>query len=235
MIDVHTLQRVDPRLSLGAVLLYGVALWNTGWWGLFLFYVIFSPVAFAVMQQGKNVAGSIRRFLFFVLFWTVLKLIFDMIDDSTIATAATVALFWGLRLMALLLLGFVFARVTSARKIGQSVTWVIAPLVGRERASRFALALALMVHFIPQSVESVRQAQQAVRIRHPKASAYGRMVLVPQMMLRFMGRKTWTQAVAVTVRGLDAASAWTPSFSWNRRDSGITCLVTLGVLALFLL
>lgn len=235
MIDFKTIQELDPRLKIGAVLLFGAALWNTGWGGLCLCAVLLTFVFFAAGSSRAGTAVLVRRFLFFVFFWMALKAGLALLRGEAAVIALPDALFFGFRLLLLLLVGLALAMTTSARQIGKSLSWALRPILGPERAWKPALALALMIHFLPQCVEAIGTARSCLSMRMPHAPAYRRIVLYPQMVLRFMGQKTWDQTLAVTVRGLDQAGAWTPAFCWGTGDSVAAGLVVLAGGLVFLL
>jgi len=229
------LLHVDPRVKIAAVLLLGVALWNTGWWGVALCGAMLAPILAVTISLREEALRMFKGFLWFTLFWTLLKLALGLIGDVPGIVSMSGALFFGARLFLLLLLGLALFLTTSARQIGQSLVWAFRPLIGRERAWRMALTMALMVHFIPQCIQAIHLARQALAMRIPSAGFYRKMVLLPQMILRFMGQKTWNQTLAVTVRGLDSAAAWSSSFNWEPRDAWAGCLLGLFVLGILLL
>ncbi|WP_187170347.1 CbiQ family ECF transporter T component [Salidesulfovibrio onnuriiensis] len=235
MIDFKAVQSLDPRLKIGAVLLLGAALWNTGWWGLCLCAVLLFFL-FALAGRFRAETGDlVRRFLLFVLFWMGLKIVLGVVRGEPLGGVLSGSLFFGFRLFLLLLTGLALAVTTSARQLGQSLSWVLRPFLGRDRAWKPALALALMTHFLPQCAEAFGTARTCLSMRFPHAPAYRKALLYPQMVLRFMGQKTWDRTLAVTVRGLDEASAWVPGFCWKERDTVAAGLVALAGAAVFML
>lgn len=228
------LRRLDPRLKIGVALIMGPALW-----GLSPSLVIASAVLLGIGVHGLNASHpladrQVRTLALFVLFWIALKAVFDALAGIPLHLLIPSALILGIRLCALMLLGLVLAGSTSARALGMAITWALQPVVGRERAWKIALALALMVHFLPLCLDTMERIKQSVKLRHPGSKFKQRLVMVPQAVLRALGQKTWNQTLAVAGRRLDNAEAWSPQFEWAVRDTvaGVVFLTCASVFVL---
>ena len=228
------LRGVDPRLKLAAALVLGPCLWKVHVASaaacalVFLFLV---PLLAATGPTGGRVARSV---LFFVFLWVAVKAVVDGVSGVPADHIAMDAGQLAVRLTGLVLLGLVLALSTSARAIGLAVAWGVRPLVGRERAWRVALSLALMVHFLPICLTTVAGVRDMLDRRCPGAGFGTRARVIPQAVIRNLGQKTWSQTLAVASRGLEGAEAWKADFRWSIRDSGFACLFAVAVALLFL-
>ncbi|MFW6181739.1 MAG: archease, partial [Spirochaetota bacterium] len=101
----------------------------------------------------------------------------------------------GSRILVVLLTGLCLARTTSARQMGRAMTGIMRPVLGA-RAWLPALALSLMIHFLPMTLATLRQTGQTVKVRCPGMSLHRRMVLLATASLRSLSRKTWNQTIA---------------------------------------
>jgi biotin transport system permease protein len=170
--------------------------------------------------------------LVFIFLWVGLTVGLDALAGVPVEYIASEAVQLTASLLALLLLGLVLALSSSARALGLAVAWAMRPFVGTERAWRIALALALMVHFLPTCLETMSQVREVVGLRCPDAGFFSRMRMIPQAVIRYLGQKTWNQTLAVASRGLENAAAWESDFNWHGRDwvwSGIF-VVTISIM-----
>jgi len=209
---------LDPRLKLAAALLVGPGLWKvpmpaaTGC-ALFLLFLVW------FLAAGHPGGGKmVRSLLFFVFFWVAVKVLLDAVSGVPVEHIASDAAQLAVRLVALLMLGLSLALSTSARALGLAVAWPLRPFMGRERAWRIALALSLMVHFLPVSLSTFTGVREVAARRFPEAGFFRRMRMIPQAVVRNLGQKTWNQTLAIACRGLDRAGAWEPDFTWTGRD-----------------
>lgn len=219
---------LDPRLKLGTGLALGPAAWllDPAWVavGAACLFVVVGALASA-RPLGWTM---VRRLLFFVLLWTAVKIGLDLVSGLALRAAGLAGLILAVRLSGLLLLGLALALSTSTRALGMAAAWALRPVVGRERAWRTALSLALMVHFLPLCLATMEQVSSAFRQRCPRGGLSRRLTVVPLAVIRNLGQKTWSQTLAVAGRGLDDASAWEPDFAWNNADT--LWLAVLGAL-----
>ncbi|RWU03608.1 cobalt transporter [Pseudodesulfovibrio sp. S3] len=209
---------LDPRLKMAVALVLGPCLWKVhvaaAAASAFLLLLLAWPLSSTRPVGGKMV----RSMLVFVFFWVGFKVVLDALAGVPVEHVANDAVQLSVRLIALLLLGLVLALSTSARALGLAVAWAMRPFVGSERAWRIALALALMVHFLPTCLETMSQVREVVGRRCPDVGFFSRMRMIPQAVIRCLGQKTWNQTLAVASRGLENAAAWESDFTWHGRD-----------------
>ncbi len=224
------MRALDPRLKLGLAFILGPSLWIVPPFtvlicGLSLLCILL-PLA-VIQPVGRKM---VRTMFFFVLFWVGMKSVLDAISGMPFLQIAVDCGVLGLRLSSLLLLGLTLALSASARALGLAVAWGVAPFVGRERAWKLALSLALMIHFLPMCLDAMTQVKVSLDRRCPTIGAFQRLRIIPQASIRYLGQKTWNQTLAVAGRGLENGDAWIPDFSWSFHDS-LWGMLALGVLA----
>lgn len=218
-------RRLDPRLKLGTALLLGPCMWLLPPLSVLGCTLLFLLLVSALAASQPLGSKMVRSLITFVLFWVVIKSVLEAVSGMPAMQILMDSGVLALRLSGLLLLGLSLALSTSARALGLAVSWLISPLVGRERAWRVALSLALMVHFLPLCLSTMNQVRETLSRRWPHCGFRQRMVLIPQAVLRNLGQRTWSQTLAVAGRGLESADAWKPDFSWSLSDS--VCAVVL--------
>lgn len=228
----------DPRLSLLLAGYYGVLVWRLPPLGLAVTAVgLAGLLATAPLRRGLR-PGMLRGHAWFVLLWMALRFVlawleptegtfaapggdggltgmphFAWPDGPPPAHAAREAGMLGLRLALLIGIGLTLALAASPRALGLALVWLLRPVLGR-RAWQPALGVALMVHFLPMAQGAFAQIARAADLRGP-LPLRRRAVLLPSAMLRILGQRTWTQAVAVAARGLDRSEAWQPDFPFR--------------------
>ncbi len=224
----------DPRLKLALALALGPGLWLlppllTGGLGLFLLFLLLS------LSASQPLGGSMVRSMFlFVFIWVGIKTGLDVWSDLPLSQVLLDSAVLGLRLASLLMLGLSLSLAASPRALGLAMCWVVRPFVGAERAWKFALSLALMIHFLPVTLSTMNQANETLTRRCPRCGIRDRMRVVPQAVLRNLGQKTWSQTLAVAGRGLESGAAWQPDFHWTISDSFLS-LAALGIAVLLFL
>ena len=213
------LRSLDPRLKTGVCLLCGPGVWLLQPMYAAALSAILAVLALPLALTQPLGRGMLRRLCWFVLLWTAIKLGLDLLSGAALAGAARDGLVLAVRLSALLMLGLVLSLSTSAHSLGLALVWALRPVIGRERAWRAALSLALMVHFLPLCLSTLDQVSTAFRSRCPGGSLAQRALIVPLAVIRGLGQRTWNQALAVAGRGLDRAEAWEPGFAWSSSDT----------------
>jgi biotin transport system permease protein len=232
------LQALDPRLKVVLAAGLGLLTWRAGPVGLAAYAV---PALWCCAVLGAFLPSNRRAFRaygLFVLFWMAVKLGLDLLPGpgapaATLAQALPDTLLLGARLALLISFGLCLALASSPRQLGLALAWFLRPVL-RRRAWRAALALALMVHFLPLAWEAVRGARRALSLRAVAGSRWRRGVLLVQVVLRALAQKTWHQTVALAARGLDREEAWRPRFQPQPRAwaSGALLLSAAAALAL---
>lgn len=210
---------LDPRLKMAAALVLGPCLWKMHVGAAAGFAVLLFLLAWPLSATQPSGSRMVRSLLLFVFFWVAFKAAVDGLTGVPVEEIGGDALQLSVRLTALVLLGLDLALSTSARALGLAVSWFIRPLVGGERAWRVALALALMIHFLPACLAALSDVREVAARRCPDAGFFRRMRIIPQAVIRNLGQKTWNQTLAVACRRLEGPDAWEPDFAWQTRDS----------------
>jgi biotin transport system permease protein len=219
MIDAAGMVRaLDPRFKLVAALLVGPCLWKVPVEAATACALLLLLLVRCLAAGQPGGGKMVRSLLSFVFFWVAIKVLLDAVSGVPVEHMALDAGQLAVRLTALLMLGLGLALSTSARALGMGVAWALRPLMGAERAWRIALALSLMVHFLPVCLSTLTGVREVAARRFPEAGFFRRMRMVPQAVVRNLGQKTWNQTLAVACRGLDRPEAWKPDFSWAGRD-----------------
>ncbi len=198
---------MDVRPKILLALLTGLSLWRL------------PDVALPVLALGAglllfSLGGFARVYLrlwkggaAFVLAWTALKFLLDLLGPVAATTALTAAAGLGMRLTTLLLLGLTLALSATPHALGLGLAWFLRPVLGQQ-AWRVAMALALMIHFLPLTWTSAAGLLQNLSRRWPDCPWHRRIRLVSQALLRVMSQSTWKQTLALAARGLDRPGAW---------------------------
>ncbi|KAB1443430.1 cobalt transporter [Pseudodesulfovibrio senegalensis] len=228
------LRQADPRVKIFGVLVFGVGLWHTGVYGVLLCACIVGYLAVWILGISPQARRMTRAFTIFAAFWSLLKAAFGLWDGLPPMAVFGDAAFFGIRLLVLLHLGLVLSESTSARQIGRAFCWALRPL-GTQRSWRFGLSLALMIHFIPMTIEVMQKAGQTLKLRRARLGFWLRMRVLPGMVMRIMAGKTWESALGVSARGLGRPEAWAYPLSFRVRDVFFLFGICLGGCCLFLL
>jgi biotin transport system permease protein len=201
---------LDPRLKLAWALLAGAGIWWSGAAGLWAWLAALSWLVSALRplwRRGLRLRGGLG----FVLFWGLLKAGLDLWAGAAWTQAAAGGALLALRLFCLLLLGLILALSTPPRQCGLALSWAGRPLLG-SRAWEPALALALMVHFLPLGWRIMGQVRRTLALRCPHLPLTRRWLVFASAVVRNLARRSWEQAVAVAARGLDRDEVWRRKF-----------------------
>ncbi len=225
---------LDPRLKLGAALVLGPSLWKVHVGAAAVCALILLGLVPLLSPSRPQGMRMVKGLLFFVFLWVAVKVGVDAVtgvpSEYIIADAGQLAV----RLSGLVLLGLALALSTSARTMGLAVSWGLRPLVGRERAWRVALSLALMVHFLPICLSTALGVRDVLDRRCPGVGGLMKARVVPRAVIRNLGQRTWNQTLAVASRGLEGPEAWEPDFAWTGRDTFGAGLAIIFLCLLFL-
>ncbi|BCS87717.1 hypothetical protein PSDVSF_09590 [Pseudodesulfovibrio sediminis] len=222
---------LDPRLKMVTALVLGPCLWKIHVLGVLVCCLLLLALAWRLSLARPLGLKMLNSLTLFVMFWVLMKIVLDGLTGVPVEFVVRDALELGARLVALLALGLSLSLSTSPRALGLAVAWAIRPLVGKERAWRLALALALMIHFLPTCLATMAEVREVAKRRCPDLGFMGRFRTVPQAVIRNLGQKTWNQTLAVAGRRLDEPSAWESDFVWTVQDT-ISSLVFLTVIIL---
>ncbi|MGE4556092.1 MAG: CbiQ family ECF transporter T component [Desulfovibrionaceae bacterium] len=219
---------MDPRIKLGLALALGFCSWRLTPAGLALALALVG-LAWLGVGRSRRVAFPLgRTYLLFVLFWTLAQCAFALIGGAPFEDAAVRSLLFGVRLLTLVFTGLVLAAGTSTRALGLAAAWAARPVLGR-RAWKLALGLALVVHFLPMSLQTLRTARASVRRRLGRKAGWRGMLLAVRAALRQLGEQSWRQTLALACRGLDQPEAWEGGF--ERGPGGVPKGAVLGLVA----
>lgn len=219
----RSLEELDPRLKIVGAVALGACAWHAGVLGLAVYAAALVLACLALGAFRPQGLRILRAGLIFVAAWTLLVFLLalrkawpgqePLLQAVRLAApeAISAAGLSGARLLIMLLTGLGLALAASARQLGLALAWALRPVLGR-RAWQSALALALMVHFLPLVWETLDRVRLAMRMRRVGGPPWKRMALTAQAALRILGQRTWTQALAVAARGLDRPEAWQPDF-----------------------
>lgn len=225
----------DPRPLLLVAIAYGILVWQVGPTGLATIAVgVLGALAHPLVRRRRT-PGMVRGLVRFCAFWGLLKFALDMlVEVPDVAGALAGAALLSGRLALLGGIGMALTLAVSPRALALALAWLLRPLMG-DAAWRPALALALMLHFLPLTQRTVAQVLQSAAQRQPHGGLRRRLTLVPAAILRILGQRTWQQTVALAVRGLDTAEAWRPCFAPARRVWLWAVLLTIAGWGLVLL
>ncbi|HDQ41442.1 MAG TPA: hypothetical protein ENN39_10510 [Desulfonatronum sp.] len=228
------LAHLDARPKLFVALLAGLSLWRLP--GPALAVLALTGAGFCLVLGGFSRAH--RRMwiaaLCFVLLWSGLKIALDLINGGHPATSLAAGAELGLRLATLLLLGLTLVLSTSPHRLGLALAWFLRPVL-RRRAWRLALALTLMIHFLPLTWACANGLTQGLSRRWPDCPWHERVRLISQALVRVMSQLTWKQTLAVAARGLDRPEAWRFHRPLQTVEWAAGLIPGLGLLALALI
>lgn len=198
---------LDARVALVLSLLFGLLVWRTGVPGMLGDVALFLAVL-ALRGRGRGeMARLAAAAAGFVLLWGGVKLVLEVVRGGAAGPALSAAAVLALRLVALLLLGAALNALVTPRALGVAGASLARPVLGRSAWSA-ALALSLMVHFVPRAVAAFAEARAALRVRRLRVSRLRALLLVLEIGTRKLAAATWNQTLAVAARRLDDPAAW---------------------------
>lgn len=128
------------------------------------------------------------------------------------------------QLSSLVLLGLLLAGAYSAYSLACAFSWCLRPLafLGNNHSWKLALALALLLNYIPRIFETLDSIRHATLLRHlpVQGLAYWRMAL--PRFLGILAEQTWSQAIAIASRKLDNPAPW-ETLSPLPRNQALLC------------
>lgn len=229
------LQRADPRLKIALAMAWGLLAWQAGAWGLLGYFGILAVLCLLLMGLGEIRGRILLAGAALAALWSVLKTGLELLAGAAeVWPAAAQGMLLGGRLLFLVLLGLCLAGTTSPRSLGLGINSFLRPVAGR-RSWQGALGLALMLHFLPYALRTLRQAKLAVDLRKERLSWWTRYKLLAQTVLRVLGQKTWDQTMALAARGLDGPEAWDHPLAFRAWEWGLgLAFVCLAAAAAFI-
>jgi biotin transport system permease protein len=223
------LYQFDPRLKIILGLVLGVLVWHANLFGVVVYGLALCAILYVVGFGQSGGAG--KRVLWFAGVWAGLKLGAELLSGQPVAIAMALAGELGLRLAVLMLLGLALAASSSPRRLGLGLAWFLRPFLGAG-TWRIALALSLMIHYLPLVWTSLERLSTVMTVRTVRRSWFQRVVLGFSVLLRSLSLSTWRQTVALAVRGLDRPEAWEPNLPWCGKDMAVFSIVLIIALVL---
>lgn len=233
MIEGARLAALDPRLKLCWAVGGGLLVWAGGLPGLAAWVLVLGWLVIRLRPYWGSGVRFVRGALVFVLFWALAKAALDLWGGTSVAAALSAAGLLGLRLFCLVLLGLALSLAAPPRQMGLALAWAGRPFLGR-RAWELALALSLMVHFLPLSWRVMAQVRQTLSVRGQGIGFVRRMTLFAGAVLRTLGGRAYEQAVALASRRLDGPEAWERPLPRPGRDWWRALALLAGLAALSL-
>ncbi len=197
----------DARPKIAFALLLGCVFWRLPGQAL---WAVLPAGAAACAALGGFRGPNLRLWpggAAFVALWAAVKAGLDLAAGAMPAAALAGAGLLAARLLVLLLLGLSLALAASPLRMGRAFAWYLSPVL-RSRAWEAALALTLMVHFLPLAWARAAGLARVLSLRWPDCPWSRRVLLLPQALLRTLAADTWAQTLAVAARGLDGPGAW---------------------------
>ena len=201
------LAAADGRVVLLLALLFGVLVWHAGAAGNLAYAAFFGAVLASAGATREDALRLARWAATFALGWGGVKLALDLWSGVAAREALAEAWLLCVRLAALLLLGGAVSALLTPRALGLALASLTRPVL-RARAWTVALALLLMVHFVPRALAAFEGARAALRVRRIQTTRLRGLVIVLEAGVRNLARMTWDQTLAVAARRLDGPEAW---------------------------
>ncbi|MBU1611135.1 MAG: cobalt transporter [Proteobacteria bacterium] len=205
------LQSFDPRIKILSGVILGLLVWQAGFAGLVIYLFLLGALSWQLRATLPGQRHVLKSYGWFLLLWTGAKLGMDIWSGASLPVASLAASLLAARLSCLLAVGLVLALSTSSRQLGMALTWFLRPVL-RSHAWKGALALALMVHFLPITWLTLAQMRETTSRRCSHLGLFRRMLIMGQAVMRNLGQKTWNQTLGVACRRLDRPEAWQPKF-----------------------
>ncbi|WP_052813033.1 hypothetical protein [Desulfonatronum thioautotrophicum] len=213
----RALLALDARPKLAFALITGLILWQLP------LVVLLFPTVFAFLScRALGAFTQTNRILWrmaamFILTWSGLKVGLDIWGGADLSAGLAAGGELGIRLTALAGLGFTLTLSTSPRRLGLGLAWYLRPLL-RSQAWKTAMALSLMIHFLPLGLAALGGLHRGLAMRWPDCPWQTRLRLIPLSLLRVLSQTTWTQTLAVAARYLDHHEAWQPERNVRLRE-----------------
>ncbi|NJB67008.1 biotin transport system permease protein [Desulfobaculum xiamenense] len=217
---------LDPRVRVLLAFSYGLVVLHSGTLGLAVILGALCAVALAVTRTHPTDRSVFKACAAFVGLWVGIKTGVDMWSGIAPTQALMGGGILGMRLFALMLIGLCLALSASPRTMGTALAWMLRPIL-RGKAWIVALAMALMIHFLPLTWQVFTRVRHTMALRASNLPLRSRIMLFPQAAMRALSLKTWNQTVAIAARGLDRESAWQTRFPLNAAHWALGALLIL--------
>ncbi|MGM0425063.1 MAG: hypothetical protein ACQEQX_09105 [Thermodesulfobacteriota bacterium] len=217
---------LDPRLKIILAFALGLLTWQAGWIPLGLYLLGTMALAWVLRGFGALQGRNLLHLAVLVLVWSGVKAMWGLLGAASMQQALLSSLFLGQRLVVLVLLGLCLTAVCSSRQMGLALDWFLRPLL-RGKSWQAALALSLMLHFLPLVLQTLRGVQTALSLRCSDLGVYSRYKHLVLASFRILAQRTWEQTLALSARGLDSSSAWRQPLPWDLKQWGLGLLVLM--------
>ncbi len=235
----------DPRPLLPVIAVCGLVAWKLPFLELLALCAVSMTVAVTCLLRrtrsdlaaGPDRRGTLRiarGVLLFALSWSGVAFLLELAGSAPMEQAVQSSGTLAMRLLTVSALGICLVSTASPRALALAMSWYLRPLLGK-RAWEAALALGLMIHFLPLALATLNESREAVRLRLPRCSLRRRTTLVISSALRRLTQKSWDQAVAVASRRLDRPEVWLPASrpaALPMLEALLLCLACIGLLYL---
>jgi hypothetical protein len=223
------LASLDLRLLMVLVSALGLCSWLLPWPWLIAFGPSSLIAAWAAWRLRAVPRGAIKAYAAFLVLWTAAKLLSSLLEaPGAWGLAAYSALELGSRLAVMAALALAVPLAATAVEIGRAAGYLLGPLDGLMRlfrqkgdedhpglSWRAALAVCLMMSFLPRAVKAAGDLRQTLLLRAPSMSSARRLRLLAETLVRIMGSQAWDAALAITARDLYRPEPW----SWPKGKS----------------
>lgn len=222
--------RLDTRLLVALVSLFGVLAWLMPWQVTLCFFCLALVLAATAVVELRDGRAALAAYGLFVLFWTVSQLLLFLWEHpGQFAAANGVALLLGAKLFTLLGLALAVPLAATPLMLGKTLTWYLGWLVWLEKAVcgtlfrgklrpvlaegvwRAALALCLMMAFFPRSMRAMKELRRSLLMRAPRLRLHKRVGLLGLALLRVVSSQAWDMTLAIASRNLYRPEPWV----WN--------------------
>lgn len=211
------LNPADPRPLLPVIAVWGLITWKLEPLGLLalcltggaatLFNLVAKDSGIRPRADSGQMLKMARGMLLFSLGWSCVFFLLSLTGTTSLEQAAANTGTLALRLLTVATLGLCLASTASPRVLSLALGWYLRPIFGK-RVWEAALALGLMIHFLPLALTTLNQSREAIRLRLPNCPIRKKIILVVSVTLRRLTQKSWEQAIAVVSRHLDRPEAW---------------------------
>jgi biotin transport system permease protein len=156
-------------------------------------------------------------YLAFLVVWTAAQFLLTLSQiPGAYGLAARSAASLGGRLAVVVGLAMAVPLAATPLAVGRAVGWFLGPidrLLGLSGLSwRAALALCLMMSFLPRAIAAAKALDRTLRLRAPRLPILKRLRLEGEAMLRILGSQAWEAALAIAARDLWRPEPW----RWRR-------------------
>ncbi|MCL1888917.1 MAG: hypothetical protein FWF99_00230 [Desulfovibrionaceae bacterium] len=203
------LTRLDPRLLVLLCSLGGLCAWLAPWtWTapLLLPALCLALNAWRTLPGGRVIAVAQ---IAFILLWGLGFLGFRAWEAGEIAPETVEqTLIFCARLGTMLGLALAIPLALTPLALGRVMAWGLRKLGAPETAWRAALALVIMLSFLPKGLRALSGLNRSLRLRVPNLPRRRAFFLLGLASLRLLGVQTWEISLAIAGRDLYRPGPW---------------------------